>query len=326
MEAEKERSRIRDNQRRSRARKKEYVLEIEQKLRQCHSKGVEASAEVQQAARHVANENHKLRQLLHTLGLVDEQIEQYIQAGTLNSLAVANQPVLHESSSVQQGQAAATLERLLAPRRPPCLQEHELFAPANQPTTPNRNSMYQASEDSSIEDYETPEDGIQQICGLVSTSSSNLNPRPTSYPRPETLPSNGYGGHRSSQESIEWANANHGQEVNDIPLNPPRYGTNQTFAYRSFFPAANPPTAPLPLACCGPPTTSYAVYHTSHHQSPVFFASQLESIVKNNPGPFPIADTKSSAEERAPQQAVVDPYAWVPTASFHRTDLDRRLG
>ena len=49
---------------RSRARRKEYLQELEAKLRNCEQVGIEASAEIQTAARKVLDENKKLRSLL----------------------------------------------------------------------------------------------------------------------------------------------------------------------------------------------------------------------------------------------------------------------
>ncbi|CAI6342112.1 unnamed protein product [Periconia digitata] len=67
-------ARIRDNQRRSRARRKEYINELEGRLRNCEQAGIEASAEIQNAARRVLEENRKLRLLLHEQGLTDAEI------------------------------------------------------------------------------------------------------------------------------------------------------------------------------------------------------------------------------------------------------------
>ncbi|KAL8774454.1 MAG: hypothetical protein Q9209_000827 [Squamulea sp. 1 TL-2023] len=54
-------NRIRDNQRRSRARRKDYIHELEEKVRCFEQRGVEASAEIQTAARKVFKENSELR-------------------------------------------------------------------------------------------------------------------------------------------------------------------------------------------------------------------------------------------------------------------------
>lgn len=72
-------ARIRENQRRSRARKKEYVNEIESKVRKCEDQGVEASLDLQAAARRVLEENLKLRALLRLHGVPDEVIEEYLR-------------------------------------------------------------------------------------------------------------------------------------------------------------------------------------------------------------------------------------------------------
>ncbi|PSN62309.1 hypothetical protein BS50DRAFT_578125 [Corynespora cassiicola Philippines] len=67
-------ARIRDNQRRSRARRKEYLQELEAKLRSCEQMGIEASAEIQSAARKVLEENKRLRALLYERGVPEAEI------------------------------------------------------------------------------------------------------------------------------------------------------------------------------------------------------------------------------------------------------------
>ncbi|CAO2654569.1 Nn.00g113020.m01.CDS01 [Neocucurbitaria sp. VM-36] len=91
-------ARIRDNQRRSRARRKEYLQELETKLRSCEQVGIEASSEIQSAARRVLDENRKLRALLHERGVSEPEVvvalggppdrpyEQISSAPTLNAM------------------------------------------------------------------------------------------------------------------------------------------------------------------------------------------------------------------------------------------------
>ncbi|EDU42166.1 BRLZ domain containing protein [Pyrenophora tritici-repentis] len=67
-------ARIRDNQRRSRARRKEYLQELEAKLRSYEQIGIEASSEIQSAARKVLEENKKLRALLHERGVSESEV------------------------------------------------------------------------------------------------------------------------------------------------------------------------------------------------------------------------------------------------------------
>jgi hypothetical protein len=59
---------------RSRARRKEYLQELEAKLRSCEQVGIEASSEIQTAARKVVDENRKLRLLLHERGVPEAEI------------------------------------------------------------------------------------------------------------------------------------------------------------------------------------------------------------------------------------------------------------
>src|ERR1700761_8447152 len=81
--------RIRDNQRRSRQRKKEYLHELEKKVRQYEADGVKASAEMQAAARQVLEhmnqvreENQKLREFLNSYGVTDAEIEERLRVTT----------------------------------------------------------------------------------------------------------------------------------------------------------------------------------------------------------------------------------------------------
>ncbi|KAF3087269.1 hypothetical protein TWF569_008956 [Orbilia oligospora] len=73
-------ARIRDNQRRSRANKKEYVASLEQKIAEYNAQGVQATIEMQTAARAVALENERLRKLLGEVGVSSERINSYLQS------------------------------------------------------------------------------------------------------------------------------------------------------------------------------------------------------------------------------------------------------
>ncbi|PYH79059.1 hypothetical protein BO82DRAFT_341385 [Aspergillus uvarum CBS 121591] len=70
--------RIRDNQRRSRARRKEYLQDLEQRLRRFELLGVQATQEVQAAGRKLAIENAHLRSLLRLHGVSDQQVQAYL--------------------------------------------------------------------------------------------------------------------------------------------------------------------------------------------------------------------------------------------------------
>lgn len=94
-------ARIRENQRRSRERRKEYTQYLEQRLGSFERLGVAATQEVQEAGRKVARENVLLRSLLMVCGVTEEQTQEYLQSHTGDISAV-------ESS-------AATISRLLRP-------------------------------------------------------------------------------------------------------------------------------------------------------------------------------------------------------------------
>ncbi|PNS18378.1 hypothetical protein CAC42_6195 [Sphaceloma murrayae] len=61
--------RTRENQRRSRARRREYIADLEAKYRKYEAMGAEASVEIQVAARKVLEENRRLRKILEEYGL-----------------------------------------------------------------------------------------------------------------------------------------------------------------------------------------------------------------------------------------------------------------
>ncbi|CAM1507889.1 Fc.00g047370.m01.CDS01 [Cosmosporella sp. VM-42] len=97
--------RIRDNQRRSRARHKEYVEGLQRKLQDYERRGVEATLQMQQAARNVAVENSRLRTLLGYHGVNDDDIDKFLKTfpdqvtteaakTTINQLAAPPQPTL----------------------------------------------------------------------------------------------------------------------------------------------------------------------------------------------------------------------------------------
>lgn len=72
-------ARVRDNQRRSRARRKEYLQELESKLRKCEASGVQASVDIQLAARSVSEENARLREENGKLREDNERLRQMLR-------------------------------------------------------------------------------------------------------------------------------------------------------------------------------------------------------------------------------------------------------
>lgn len=87
-------NRIRNNQRKSRARRKEYLQELESKLRKYESMGVEASLEIQASARLVAEENRRLRALLQSRGVVSQEIETAVATSSVEAQAPSRASIL----------------------------------------------------------------------------------------------------------------------------------------------------------------------------------------------------------------------------------------
>ena len=71
---------VRDNLRRSRARRKEYIQHLGQRLRAFENQGVVAAQEIQRAGRKVAKENALLRSLLVIRGVTADEIEAFLKS------------------------------------------------------------------------------------------------------------------------------------------------------------------------------------------------------------------------------------------------------
>ncbi|KAM3440237.1 hypothetical protein MY4824_002226 [Beauveria thailandica] len=123
-------ARIRDNQRRSRARRREYLQELEHRLRLCELQGIEATAEVQIAARRVADENRQLRQLLNEHGFSEEYINRFLQAGN----AVPGPGMNHRQAFAagEPSMASQALQQAMVSRRPASLEPSVPFSVTTQ--------------------------------------------------------------------------------------------------------------------------------------------------------------------------------------------------
>lgn len=74
-------SRLRENQRRSRARKKEYLLSLEARFQACQRTGIEANIDIQIAAKRVVRENQILRGMLKMRGVTVGEIDKTLKDG-----------------------------------------------------------------------------------------------------------------------------------------------------------------------------------------------------------------------------------------------------
>lgn len=96
--------RIRENQRRSRMRRAELVQSLQERVKEYERQGVSATLEMQRAARKVAQDNARLRQLLARHGVSSEEVEQFLRSPELSSDPEA--PLFAVSASVQDVQAS----------------------------------------------------------------------------------------------------------------------------------------------------------------------------------------------------------------------------
>ncbi|KAI9652204.1 MAG: hypothetical protein M1829_001813 [Trizodia sp. TS-e1964] len=76
-------ARVRENKRRFRSRRKEYVADLERSLKELREQGIQATKEVQLSAQKVARENEQLRGLLRHHGVGDGIIDSWIQRANL---------------------------------------------------------------------------------------------------------------------------------------------------------------------------------------------------------------------------------------------------
>ncbi|KAJ4989906.1 hypothetical protein SVAN01_04553 [Stagonosporopsis vannaccii] len=71
--------RIRDNQRRSRARRKDLIKDLQARVQEYELNGVTATQEMQRAARRVAQENERLRILLARQGVLKDEVDAFLR-------------------------------------------------------------------------------------------------------------------------------------------------------------------------------------------------------------------------------------------------------
>lgn len=83
--------RNREIQRRSRARRKEYVEDLEKRVRQYERDGVKVTTEVQAAARKVAEENFWLHSLLEKHGISPVEIKDYLDSNRAASCSLGSE-------------------------------------------------------------------------------------------------------------------------------------------------------------------------------------------------------------------------------------------
>lgn len=134
-------------------------MELEGKFRNCELLGIEASSEIQAAARRVAEENKRLRLLLQQRGVPESEIDDYVGRST---------------DDVQVHTGPSTLDSLLSARKP-CSGEKPGCGPL-----PSENSSVASSLIRRPISASTRPVPISNTCGQHSaTSSSSVSVAPT---------------------------------------------------------------------------------------------------------------------------------------------------
>lgn len=86
-------ARVRENQRQSRQRKRDYVTSLEKRLETFEKEGVKANIELQKVARAVSAENRILRALLiERSGMSEADIQQHLREGSVSSTEASPSP------------------------------------------------------------------------------------------------------------------------------------------------------------------------------------------------------------------------------------------
>ncbi|KAK0223498.1 hypothetical protein IW262DRAFT_1367325 [Armillaria fumosa] len=113
-------ARVRENQRQSRQRKRDYLASLEKRLETFEQEGIKANVELQKVARAISAENRILRALLiERSGMSEADIQQLLREGSVSSTEASPPPpscspcscvCIPASSEPSESSAAAVLE------------------------------------------------------------------------------------------------------------------------------------------------------------------------------------------------------------------------
>ncbi|KAF1828192.1 hypothetical protein BDW02DRAFT_268201 [Decorospora gaudefroyi] len=102
--------RIRENQRRSRNQRKELIQDLQRRVQEFELKGIAATQDMQRTARRVAEENVRLRSLLSSHGVAQEEVDAYLRSFGMAS--AANPSFVTNYISPASGHGASTTAEL----------------------------------------------------------------------------------------------------------------------------------------------------------------------------------------------------------------------
>ena len=120
-------TRLRENQRRSRLRQKEFVEHLQTRLREYESNELRATLDMQAAARRVAWENAQLRDLLVDNGISPMEIENFLRARECGRGHVASSPASKPSPQSNAGAQAQQVNESTAMRSGTSITENQMI-------------------------------------------------------------------------------------------------------------------------------------------------------------------------------------------------------
>ncbi|CAM1505056.1 Fc.00g106930.m01.CDS01 [Cosmosporella sp. VM-42] len=109
----------RENQRKSRARHREFLNELQQRVAEYEGRDAQATLEMQRVARAVAEENEALREMLSMKGVQRGEVEEFVARRRYRIAAEASTAKLRESSPGLQRQPTITTRPQNPPTPPP---------------------------------------------------------------------------------------------------------------------------------------------------------------------------------------------------------------
>jgi hypothetical protein len=150
--------RIRENQRRSRNRRKELIEELQGRLNEYERRGVEATQDMQRAARKVAQENMRLRSLLSRHGVSQEEVEVYLRVSETEAPGDASVDAIIFPTRYHNGLGVPSPSPVsIAPRNP---SDHQRTGPNTVNISNNTNNVHRSENQSTnfaqVAQYPTP--------------------------------------------------------------------------------------------------------------------------------------------------------------------------
>lgn len=103
-------TRVRNNQRRCRARRRDYIQELESRLHSCESTGIEPDTKTyQKTVDKLVHENRRLRELLDQVGVSEDSVKSHLGEHDLVR-ASSGLSTATDMNKVQDAELEATLD------------------------------------------------------------------------------------------------------------------------------------------------------------------------------------------------------------------------